>query len=499
MFDGNQIGMKFDGFGADTLTMALQLRKEETPAPQRTLTRQPAVETATERRTDPVPTLRKATEKLARPRIRRPKLTKRGAVITLALTGLVGLRWLDAMQEPNWPTVMPSYETNIKGPSAGNFYHAAIESYKETPEVGKYQEKLNREENARRKAGKPYRNNTWSDLSDKKAPLVLKKIALKNNAEALKWLHEAGTKPYTGNFGGGWLKTPYVHEPSLSSPVPNFVAMRELARTAAGTCDVLASEGKNLAAVDRALDVARWGRDMTHDPTLIEGMIGILLQGIGQDKALEHLDKLTPAEARVALARLESLLKPATFSEMIRHEEAFGASAFKDIFKIGDLSPLQTYSSHTGERARLNHLAGRAAYTAGVLVFTKRGLVKNYTDLMDEYARLAEMPYQESTGPLNTFDNNVERGKGLNPLTQIMVPNLNRAHWAYTLRQAQFEVIRAKLMLKADGKLTEIPLDPFSVGAAQPLRHDARTGKIWSVGGDGIDNHGTGDDTLENP
>ncbi len=476
--------------------MALQLRKEETPAPRLQPTLQPAVEAGQTLRTDPVPTLRKATEKLARPLLRRPKLTRRKAAITLALTGLIGLRWLDAIQEPTWPTFTPSYENNVKGPSAGSFYHAAIESYKETPEVGKYQEKLNREENARRAAGKPYRNNTWSDLSDKETPLELKKAAQKDNEEALKWLHEAGTKPYSGNFGGTWLKTPYLQEPSLSSPVPNFVAARELARTAAGTCDVLASEGQNLAAVDRALDVTKWGTDLTHDPTLIEGMIGLLIQGIGQKKALEHVDSLTPAEAKTALARLESLPKPAPFSEIIRHEEVSGASAFKDIFKIGDISPLQTYSSSSGQSA-LGNLAGRAAYTAGVLVFTKRGLVENYTGVMDEYARLAELPYRESVSPMTALQARFDTGKGLNPLTRMMVPNFQRARWAYVLRQTQLEIIRARLQLKADGKLSRLPLDPFSVGAAQPLRYDAKTGKIWSVGGDGIDNHGTGDDTLK--
>jgi hypothetical protein len=432
---------------------------------------------------DPVPTFRRARRALLRPLLRRPKLTKRRAAVLLALSVLVSGRYFYSMQEPEWPTHQPSYDTTKTGPNAANFYHAAVESYVEGPQTPRTQ-------NAEK---------TWNgDLSDAKAPRALQKAAMVRNAEAIRWLHEAGTRPYYGNFDGKWLKSNVQATlgASTSSPIPNAARISALARLTAGSCDVLASEGKSLAAVDRALDVAKWGTDLTHDPTLIEPMVGMLIQHIGYKKAGEHLDALTPQEARVALARLESLPQPARFDQIIRHEQMVGLNMLRDVFNLGSasssLKALDVQTPSLGEGFLI-----RTLFSAFVMVFPKRELVDNYNSVFNEHARIAAMPYRESVGPATAFQQKVDRGEGVNRVTQIFVQNFHRVRPFYEVRKAQRELLRARLMLRADGKLAHIPLDPFSTGASQPLRYDEMTGKVWSVGANGIDELGKGDDTLE--
>ncbi|MGC4047799.1 MAG: hypothetical protein QM758_28730 [Armatimonas sp.] len=476
--------------------MPLQFRPEEkkTPAvarPEGTASLATAP-SGTTTHTETTPTFRRIGQRMIKPLVRRPRLTKRGAAITIALSGLVMARWWYANLEPNWPTYVPSYPDvqNQTGPNAANFYHAAMESYKPTT----LPEKLR---------GTP---STWTALNEASAPLEAKRLAMQDNTEALNWLHEAGTRTYYGNHGGKWLKTQPLEGPRLSDPVPNFISIRELARTAAGSCDVLAAEGQHLAAVDRALDIAKWGTDMTHDPTLIESMIGVLIQGIGYQKAVEHIDSLTPEEAKVALARLEKLPKPAAFSDIVRHEEMMVANTYKDVFQMSNVRGFQE-----GPESLTTGLAGHALYDAMLLWYTKRGLIENYTSVMNEYARIGAMPYHEASSSYNMLQKRIDSGQGMNFLTRIVVPNMVRARWAYEAKIARREVIRAELMLKVwkaehGGKLPaslselkNVPLDSLSAGANQPLRYDGVTGKVWSVGSNGIDEHGAGDDTLENP
>ena len=455
------------------------------------------------------PTFAKMGRALVRPFRKRPKLTRKNAAIMLGVSTLVGMRYIDANVEPNWPTYAPSYPKAMVGPNAASFYHAAIESLRYNPAVRSHNAALGKLHPSDKRL-----RTAWYDLSDNAAPLELKRAAMLDNADALKWLHEAGTKNYYGNFDGSWLKTHDFVAPTLSSPVPNFVAMRELARTAAGSCDVLAAEGKHAEAFDRALDVAKWGIDLTHDPTLIQAMIGLLIQGIGQEKAAELLANLSPEDAKVALARLESLPPPATFFQIVRGEEAFGVGMFRDLAKAGDITPLA--SANSPNSSVLGAIAGRAMYDGAIMFYTKRGIVENYTNVFDEYARHSAIPYREAKAPMERFAEKVERGEGLNYFTRIAVPNANRARWAFEARVAGREIIRTQLALKVyqsrhGGKLPaslgelssekilgQVPTDPFSTRAAEPLQYDQATGKVWSVGSDGIDQRGEGDDNLRN-
>ena len=54
-------------------------------------------------------------------------------------------------------------------------------------------------------------------------------------------------------------------------------------------------------------------------------------------------------------------------------------------------------------------------FDGGLLIFTKKGLVYNYTGVMEEYKRLSALPYRESLAPMTAFQGKVERGEGLYP------------------------------------------------------------------------------------
>ena len=156
-------------------------------------------------------------------------------------------------------------------------------------------------------------------------------------------------------------------------------------------------------------------------------------------------------------------------------------------------------------------------FRSAILIFTKRGIVENYTNVFDEYARLSAMSYREAKVAMDQFSAKIERGEGLNYLTRIAVPNMNRARWAYEAKIAQGEILRAQLALKVyqarnggplpaslnelvnTGILSRVPTDSFSAGASEALRYDVQTGKVWSVGSNGLDQLGKGDDELKSP
>ena len=95
------------------------------------------------------------------------------------------------------------------------------------------------------------------------------------------------------------------------------------------------------------------------------------------------------------------------------------------------------------------------------------------------------------------------------------MPNFTRARWAFEAKNALREILRARLALAVykaahggtypatleglveSGAVSRVPSDPFSVNASEPLRYDAKTGKVWSVGENGIDEKGGGDDDLQ--
>lgn len=424
----------------------------------------------------------------------RPARRRRAAAVTLAVAALLTVRWFDARVEPAWPRFVPTWNGAGAGPNAAHFHHAALEAFVyDSPRQRAVRDRL------------PGAGPRRGSLDDPETPLALKRAAHADNAAALVWLHEATRHGYAGHRGDAWTRLP--SDPAF--PVlPDFVRIRELSRMAGGACDVLAADGHPGRAVDLALDVATWGVHLTHDPTLVEAMIGCIVQEIGWKKAEAHADALTPAQTRAALARLEAIPDAASFDAILRHETASGASLLRETFRSGDMALLGT------DVRSADALAQRIAFHALELWHTRRGIVRGYMDAMEAQARVAALPFRQAQPEAARLAERLERGDGLTWVARVAIPNTVRAREALERRTALRERLRARLALRLwrerhgaaapadlnalvrDGLLATAPRDPFSTDGAAPLRHDPATGRVWSVGSDGIDEGGRGDDTL---
>jgi hypothetical protein len=147
-----------------------------------------------------------------------------------------------------------------------------------------------------------------------------------------------------------------------------------------------------------------------------------------------------------------------------------------------------------------------------ILRYGKRGIAANYSAYMDEAIRRASQPYQETMalGPIY--------GKASDPISRTMTtwfeserPSFTRS---FALSAARKRILLARLAVQAyrlehngsapssladltDGAspyLTAVPTDPFSPTGTEQLRY--ADGNVYSVGENGIDDGGTGDDGL---
>jgi len=324
-------------------------RSQFRSAPEETQTPLYRIPVAQEATLNPVvPTFHKAAQKTTQKLRRRRRLShgfkKRFALATVLVVGGITGRWIYANQEPLWPqtaTAKPfvaRYDHNsMLGPNAGHFYAAAadalhVESASALSGLGK----------------------------DEKIPLAELRETVAKNATALKLLREGFDYTYQGTNTYAMKGTAPL---SLSSPSPNFIAQRSLARLLATDAYLKSLAGDHLGAVTTGLEIQRFGNDIGHGDRLIEAMIGNMVQDLGLKTALAYAGQLTPAEAEAALKQLDALPAPLSYTEALQQgkkaELADLQGLFQDITR-GGLHP-NVYSAAVwwyGKQELVNRVAG---------------------------------------------------------------------------------------------------------------------------------------------
>lgn len=268
----------------------------------------------------------------------------------------------------------------------------------------------------------------------------------------------------------------------------NLVYLRELARLRVRDGNLKLHDGDASGAMTAYLDTYALGNQVMQGRSLVCGMIGVLCQGIAVVSAPEALSGLSAKEARAAIQRFETILsQQLPFDELLKKErqEASGS-------------------------AELN-LLGTDAFWENAPAFR---LVKSYLttrvkDAMDHAIVQTRLPYQKNQGVLTAET----ESRDIATLLHVgVIPNVNRAFHSYTARTAQARRVLLLLAVRAwqaerggtlpprldalvaEGYLKQLPSDPLSTDGITAFRYDSKTGAVWSVGFDGKDDHGQGDD-----
>jgi len=140
-----------------------------------------------------------------------------------------------------------------------------------------------------------------------------------------------------------------------------------------------------------------------------------------------------------------------------------------------------------------------------ILRYSKQGLIDNYAGYFQEEIRRAQFPYQraKALGPLAIPSD---------PLSQMAIPDTGKLIVKTVRFTAQDHILLARLAVQvyrsehADAApvtldaltqgnnppLSVVPADPYSLDGNTPLRY--AHGQIYSVGENGRDDGGRGDD-----
>jgi hypothetical protein len=393
---------------------------------------------------------------------------RRAAAICLALSSGLAWRWYDANLPPTFPPASTEM-TPVSAPNATHFYAAAADALT--------QQALSN--------GFDPENTTPAEQA----------LFVRDNLEALALLRQGMRYPYLGNRTN-WMQS--VPAAGLSAPSPSFLHQRTLSRLLLTDARVMAMRGDAVGAVNSSIDGLRFGVDIGRGDSFIAGMIGLMCEKQAGKEALMHVADLSAADARAAVHRLESILAlEQTYGEMIVAEKRFGLGTLQEMFAATHPFSL-SLSTADGLPAGL-------AWDATLLRYGKGGIVDNYATYMDEAVRRSVLSYQEAKRltPIRP---------AADPLSGLLAPDFSRARLRFSESVARDHVLLARLAVQAyyqehsgtlPASLTDlttgatpyllsVPEDPFSATGQEPLRY--ADGNVYSVGENGVDDGGTGDD-----
>jgi hypothetical protein len=287
--------------------------------------------------------------------------------------------------------------------------------------------------------------------------------------------------------------------------ITHDVIARSMGHLLWAEAQVKAAKGDYLGAVYSGLDAVDFSTDTYTDETL-SGMIGAsAIREIGLDTIALYAKHLTPAQSQEVLTRLVAFEKKfPDFKRSSLHEEE-EVKRMLEGFTPEIAIEWQAKQDIVGTNPPFTWLPVAQTYvsTAGLLLWKGReGILNEMHQEEREYQKRLAFPYQKAVKLPATQS------------SKFSVRN-NAIYFSVAQKQAKMQVLKAQLALAiyggehhrqnpnslADlvqaGYLEALPLDPLSENSDTPLPYNKKNGKIWSVGKNGINEQGGGDDNLK--
>ncbi|MEO6909243.1 MAG: hypothetical protein ABI210_15265 [Abditibacteriaceae bacterium] len=317
-------------------------------------------------------------------------------------------------------------------------------------------------------------------------PIADKEAWLKQNAQSFQLITE-GLR-YS-------VRQPPVR--SLYTNIPEYAKFRGIARALAVQSHVRAERGDWNGAVQSVLEGYHFGNETVRGGPSIGGLVSIAIRSI----SLRELGNLVPhtnaATAKMAARKMEEMYENRyPYYKTLENEKWAQVAGNLELMheKLWQAKLIQSYNS-----AIFSESANTPTWLdyAKIFVYSKRKLIADLTQMMDAFIDDARQPYikQKPIAPMGSL------------LADSFAPILKNQRWnwarydTYTVVVMTMYALRAYKMdkghypknLKAlvPTYLHKVPIDPFD-GIA-PLHYQLQGEKylLWSIGPDGVDNHGT--------
>lgn len=313
--------------------------------------------------------------------------------------------------------------------------------------------------------------NVWIDEAKALVPW------LEQNAPAIAALRE-GAKKDDCMFP--LLKEPGV--PMMNLLLPHLSTMRSLARLLAIQGKYFESQGKYREALDNYLLIARMGYQVSKEPILISGLVGVALDAISA-KAIEECILRHEVQTETLMWLLDKLQAAPSAAEnyiiAISGEKAFGISVVDDLFEN------RVSLADIGETALGRKLSLRVALPArGMKLLGLKAIMKSdfrkYWNWMDEWNSL---PDHIALRQENMRADEIIEQLPAWSLAKLLVPAISRARIAFVRDKATRSMLRAEIALRIyrnqkgqypeslaalKGTVEDIPVDPFT---NEPLKY----------------------------
>ena len=333
-------------------------------------------------------------------------------------------------------------------------------------------------------SSKPINGKTYT-LADRQALLA-------KNAAALKTLREGFACDY-------W--SPPMR--SFTALMPYYAKFRSLARLLSLEAQTREQQGDYGGAMNSCLDAMELGVQVPHGGVLIGSLVGIACEAIGRGRAWELTDKLSAAEAKAALKRLEKIqARRFLFAETLQEEKWFMQAGLMELFRKPDWGKQLTSTSSLGgqEEDETFLKVDWDALKMQMLVsfYGKKRIMNNLTRHMDALIIRARYPYA-SRPP--------EPAPPTDPISQILFPVFSPADAKDAATRAVDDLLRLMLALHAyrmekgaypktldaltPAYLARLPDDVFAQTGTYRYKRKKDKYLLYSLGPDGRDDGGT--------
>jgi hypothetical protein len=260
---------------------------------------------------------------------------------------------------------------------------------------------------------------------------------------------------------------------------PNTIASRKLANLVAAQAKILSDGGHAREAMDLALDMTVFARDLAANGTVYNGLVGaaVYSQAVDSLQITMLSGKLTPEDLKDLAAMLESVerdmpdLGAAFANETLLDETVMLASSTRGL-SSGDWLSLMAAG---GWRYGLS--------TQRVAEDYVRTAVKR----LEREQKLGEMEFAAAIKEAEAIE--AEAVASSNPMVRDSASNIARTLTVRREVAAKLRLLRAAALWGASGKAPKLA-DPL--GTDLKVKEEDGKIRIWSVGRDGNDAGGNG-------
>lgn len=317
--------------------------------------------------------------------------------------------------------------------------------------------------------------DTSPPSKSKKYPLAAKEAWLKKNAKAFHLVREG-------------LKYPALSSPSFSifdMSFPEYAQYRGIARALAVESHARGERGDWNGAVQSALDDYHFGNQIACGKPVTGALVSIAINAISLQELESLASHSNATTAKMAAASMEKAYEYRyPFYKTLQQEKWLDIS-----------ETFQIMSTPSWRIDLINSFQIPVIKNANMLLISNRKVISDMTTLMDALIENAQRPYlkMQVVPPSN------------DPIVELIVFRGSKWLWArnntyaveimtmyalraYKMNNGHYPKNLQELMPKY---LQKIPIDPWD-GIA-PLHYQLQGNKylLWSIGPDGIDNHGT--------